>query len=194
MAALAASAAACRDPSSAGPTPGQVDPESSALTRTGMTGESDPRATRVAPSEDSKTSAQTPASPAANAATPEPPAAMPSSGTASAASGNSLAAVDARLDRMLSAAANCTSDAECRTVAVGGKACGGPTGYRAYSSKGADPQAVEDLARQERELALAAARASGRVSNCLMVGDPGAHCVQNKCTSGPAGGPGAPMR
>jgi hypothetical protein len=79
--------------------------------------------------------------------------------------------------------------AECRSVAVGGKACGGPTQYRAYSAQHADPQAVEELARQERELAQAAARASGRVSNCLMLADPGARCVKGQCVTG---GPNAP--
>jgi hypothetical protein len=90
---------------------------------------------------------------------------------------------------MLKAAARCTGDAECRTVAVGGKACGGPTGYRAYSTKGADPAGVEALASRERELALAEARASGRVSNCMIQADPGAACVQGQCVTG---GPNAP--
>jgi len=90
---------------------------------------------------------------------------------------------------MLKDAEHCTGEAECRTVALGGKACGGPTSYRAYSAKAADPQAIEELARQERELAHASARASGRVSNCLMLGDPGARCVQGRCVTG---GPNAP--
>jgi len=101
----------------------------------------------------------------------------------------SRAEVEARLDRMLKAAEACSTPEECRTVAVGGKACGGPTGYRAYSAKDADPGAVEALAQEERELAMADARASGRVSNCMIEADPGARCVQNKCVTG---GPNAP--
>jgi hypothetical protein len=111
--------------------------------------------------------------------------AAPSGATASA----SHAEVEARLDRLLKAAQNCSGPEECRTVPVGGKACGGPTGYRAYSAKGADPGAVEALAREEHELAMAEARASGRVSNCMMLADPGAACVQGRCVTG---GPGAP--
>ena len=90
---------------------------------------------------------------------------------------------------MLKAAQDCSAPEECRTVPVGGKACGGPTGYRAYSAKRADPAAVEALAREEHELAMAEARASGRVSNCMIQADPGARCVQGRCVTG---GPNAP--
>jgi hypothetical protein len=118
-------------------------------------------------------------------ASARPSSASPASPAASA----SLADVEARLDGVLKSAQACSSADECRTVPVGGKACGGPTGYRAYSSKHADTQAVEALARQEHELAMAEARASGRVSNCMIQADPGARCVQGQCVTG---GPNAP--
>jgi hypothetical protein len=102
--------------------------------------------------------------------------------------------IEARLDRMITDASSCTSDSECRSVAVGGKACGGPTGYRAYSARHADPKAVGELASQERELAQAAARASGRVSNCLMLADPGARCDQGRCVAGGHGPRGPSTR
>lgn len=110
-----------------------------------------------------------------------PSAAGPSTGT------DSLATVEARLDQVLSAASHCTADAECRSVAVGGKACGGPTGYRAYSTKLADPAAVEALARQDHALAMQAERDAHRVSNCMFLADPGAHCVKQRCETGTAG-------
>jgi hypothetical protein len=99
-----------------------------------------------------------------------------------------LDSVRANLDAALARGASCSADAECRTVAVGGKACGGPTGYRAYSSQGADPKTVESLAADERQLSLQQARAEGRVSPCFMLADPGAHCEAHKCVTGPAGG------
>jgi len=141
--------------------------------------------------------AATPATTAApvQAAMPQAPVvvaqAAPATDAASPPSkpSGSRAEVEARLDRMLKAAESCSGPDECRTVPVGGKACGGPTGYRAYSAKGADPEAVEALAREEHELAMADARASGRVSNCMIQADPGARCVQNKCVTG---GPNAP--
>ena len=121
---------------------------------------------------------------------PAPVAGVPASPPASS---STLAGVESRLDWMLSSASTCAADAECRTVAVGGKACGGPAGYRAYSSLHADPAAVEALAQQERQLATDAERAAHRVSNCMVMADPGARCVAHRCALGalgamPAGG------
>ena len=115
-----------------------------------------------------------------------PPPVIPSAGTDTPAAGD-LASVESRLDTTLNQASACTTDTECRTVAVGAKACGGPTGYRAYSGKAASPDSVEALAQHERELAAAQAKASHQVSPCFMLADPGARCVQNKCVTGRAG-------
>ena len=95
-----------------------------------------------------------------------------------------LAAVDARLETTLTNASACTADAECHSVAVGARACGGPTGYRAYSSRTVSTASVEALAQHEREVAAQAARDSHQVSPCLMLADPGARCQQNKCVTG----------
>ncbi|HEX7689715.1 MAG TPA: hypothetical protein VF453_18565, partial [Burkholderiaceae bacterium] len=99
-----------------------------------------------------------------------------------------LDSVRANLDAALAKGASCSADSECRTVAVGGKACGGPTGYRAYSAQGADPKTIESLAADERQLSLQQARAEGRVSPCFMLADPGAHCEAHKCVTGPSAG------
>lgn len=130
--------------------------------------------------------------PAVAAAKVPPPPALQSvvaapAAPASTAAGGELASVEAQLDGVLTKASACTADAECRSVAVGAKACGGPTGYRAYSGKAAAPDSVEALARHERELAAAQAKASHQVSPCFMLADPGARCVQNKCVTGRAG-------
>ena len=98
-----------------------------------------------------------------------------------------LASVDAQLNTTLGNASSCTADTECHSVAVGSKACGGPTGYRAYSSKTVSTATVEALAQHEREVAAQAARDSHQVSPCFMLADPGAHCQKNKCVTGPAG-------
>ena len=100
-----------------------------------------------------------------------------------AASGQ-LAAVDAQLDKTLNNASACTSDTECHSVAVGSRACGGPTGYRAYSSKTVSTASVEAQAQHEREVAAQAARESHQISPCFMLADPGARCEQNKCVTG----------
>ena len=116
---------------------------------------------------------------------PPPPvvqvaAATPVAGAASA----EHTSVQARLDSTLDGASACTVDTECHSVAVGAKACGGPTGYRAYSSKTVSTANVEALAQQERDLAAQAARDSHQVSPCFMLADPGARCQQNKCVTG----------
>ena len=124
--------------------------------------------------------------PAVAATKVPPPPAIPSASTDTPAAGD-LASVESQLDATLGKASACSADAECRTVAVGAKACGGPTGYRAYSGKTVSPDSVEALAQHERELAAAQARASHQVSPCFMLADPGARCVQNKCVTGRAG-------
>jgi hypothetical protein len=116
---------------------------------------------------------------------PPPPAIAPADSTATTSS--ALASLDAQLDTTLAKASACTVDTECHTVAIGAKACGGPTGYRAYSSKTVSTANVDALAQRERDLSAQAARESHQVSTCFMLADPGAHCQQNKCVTGPAG-------
>jgi hypothetical protein len=116
---------------------------------------------------------------------PPPPALQPVVSTGNTAS--ELASADAQLDATLTQAAACTVDTECHSVAVGAKSCGGPTGYRAYSSKAVSTATVDAQAQHERDLAAQAARESHQVSTCFMLADPGAHCQQNKCVTGPAG-------
>ncbi|HEX4509945.1 MAG TPA: hypothetical protein VH328_07705 [Burkholderiaceae bacterium] len=125
-----------------------------------------------------------------DAAIPSGGAAPASAVSASASGADTLASVNVRLDRMLASAAHCSTDTECRSVAVGGKACGGPTGYRAYSTHLADPAAVEALAKQGSDLALKAERDAHLVSNCLFMADPGAHCEKQRCETGTMGAPG----
>jgi len=95
-----------------------------------------------------------------------------------------LAAVDAQLETTLNNASACTADTECHSVALGSKGCGGPAGYRAYSSKTVSTESVEAQAAHEREVAAQAVRDSHRVSPCFMLADPGARCQQNKCVTG----------
>ena len=111
--------------------------------------------------------------------------AAPVAGAASA----DLASVHAQLETTLANAAACSADTDCHSVAVGAKACGGPTGYRAFSGKNVDPASVEALAQHERDLSATAARESHQVSPCFMLADPGARCEANKCVTGRPGGP-----
>jgi hypothetical protein len=77
--------------------------------------------------------------------------------------------------------ARCTADSQCRTVAIGAKACGGPAGYWAWSTEGTNAQAVQDLAARQAKAAREEVVASGMQSNCAMVTDPGARCEAGVC-------------
>jgi hypothetical protein len=83
--------------------------------------------------------------------------------------------------RMLIGPANCKADLQCRTVAVGAKACGGPAGYLAWSSESTDAQRLAGLAARQAQAHKREIEASGMLSNCAMVADPGAACVAGRC-------------
>jgi hypothetical protein len=71
--------------------------------------------------------------------------------------------------------AACTRDDQCRTIAIGSKACGGPEAYLAWSTLRSDEgtlkEAAEAYARVQQDTPP-----GRRISNCLFVTDPGATC------------------
>jgi hypothetical protein len=77
--------------------------------------------------------------------------------------------------------AACSADAQCRTVAVGAKACGGPAAYLAWSTQGTDAARLAALAQRQADAQRREIEASGRRSNCAVVTDPGAACVAARC-------------
>ncbi len=80
--------------------------------------------------------------------------------------------------RQLISQAVCTTDADCRTMAIGSKACGGPEAYLAWSVRQTDPQALSAAAaRHADQQRTQNQKPGGRMSNCAWVSDPGAQCV-----------------
>ncbi|WP_428503929.1 hypothetical protein [Roseateles sp.] len=77
--------------------------------------------------------------------------------------------------------ARCSSDAQCHSLAVGAKPCGGPEGYRAWSSQGRDGQKLKALAERQAAARRAENEASGLMSNCAVEPDPGASCQAGRC-------------
>ena len=71
----------------------------------------------------------------------------------------------------------CTADADCRTVAIGSKACGGPEAYLAWSTQRTDAKALESAVMAYGATRLESVAGGGRVSNCQVVTDPGAACL-----------------
>jgi hypothetical protein len=98
---------------------------------------------------------------------------------AQAGAGDTLARI-----RAMIGTPGCSSDAQCHTLAVGHKSCGGPESYLAWSS-GKTPEAeLQALAERYKEERRAVDAASGMVSNCRFMPDPGAVCRAGTCQLG----------
>ena len=77
--------------------------------------------------------------------------------------------------------ARCSSDAQCRSLGLGEKPCGGPAQWWAWSTS--SPQAAQLPAWGAQLAALAKQRntSSGMAGNCLYQTDPGAVCRAQRC-------------
>jgi len=82
------------------------------------------------------------------------------------------------IDALIGDAA-CESDAQCRTIGIGAKACGGPETYRAWSVARTDAVALEQAAAQHAAERRREIEARGEMSTCSVLPDPGALCVPN---------------
>jgi hypothetical protein len=105
---------------------------------------------------------------------------------ATPATGDTLAQI-----RALIGAAACTDSSQCHTLAVGARACGGPQAYLPWSSAQTDGAALAVLGekfKKEREAAMAA---SGEMSTCQFLPDPGAVCRAGTCQLNAPGGSSA---
>ena len=89
------------------------------------------------------------------------------------------AGADASIEkiRALIGDAACDSDAQCRTIAIGAKACGGPEYYLAWSTKRTNDAALRDALQGDGAVRRPGPPRPGMVSNCAVVTDPGAYCA-----------------
>ncbi len=76
----------------------------------------------------------------------------------------------------LAGTAPCTVTAQCRTLALGAKACGGPEAYLAWSTGATTQSALLALAQRYRAQREAQNAAEQLASDCRLVEDPGALC------------------
>ncbi|KQV51486.1 hypothetical protein [Massilia sp. Root335] len=87
--------------------------------------------------------------------------------------------------------AACDTDAQCHTIGVGHKACGGPERYLAWSSKNSDGSRLRALVAAHAAARSAEDTKKGMMSTCSVVPDPGAACTAGHCVLRAAGaGPG----
>ena len=93
--------------------------------------------------------------------------------------------------------AACTTDADCRSVGVGEKACGGPEAYLAWSITTTRPAVLAGLVSRHRTARQRDHERSGLLSTCAVVPDPGAVCRaraadgKRTCQAGRGGGASA---
>jgi len=84
--------------------------------------------------------------------------------------------------------AGCETDAQCGTIGVGAKACGGPSSYLAWSRLHTDAAALQAAAQQEEAAQRKAMQARGEMSTCSVVTDPGAWCDRTAAPANAAAG------
>jgi hypothetical protein len=89
--------------------------------------------------------------------------------------------------RTLIGDAACDSDAQCHTIGVGAKACGGPQAHVAWSSVRTDPGPLRALVERQAAAERDEAAAKGMLSTCSVVPDPGARCDLGAPVGGRAG-------
>jgi hypothetical protein len=100
---------------------------------------------------------------------------------ASAGAGdNGSASLLARIDAERGSAA-CDSDAQCHSIGIGARACGGPERYLAWSDKTGDGTRLRALVAAHAQARRADNARSGMMSTCLALPDPGAVCTAGRC-------------
>ncbi len=77
--------------------------------------------------------------------------------------------------------AHCSANAQCRTLAVGEKACGGPVSWLPWSAVMGQAAQLEAWAEQLNALQRQRNARSAVMSNCQYMPDPGAVCQAQKC-------------
>lgn len=89
--------------------------------------------------------------------------------------------------------AHCDTDAQCHSIGIGAKACGGPERYLAWSDKSSDGARLRALVAEHADARRAADAKAGMMSTCSVVTDPGAMCRSGQCTlRNPVGWTGTP--
>jgi hypothetical protein len=86
--------------------------------------------------------------------------------------------------RALAATPSCSEDAQCHTLALGARACGGPESYLPWSSARTPQAEIQALGERYKEERRAANAASGAMSTCQFMPDPGAVCRAGTCQLG----------
>lgn len=112
---------------------------------------------------------------------PNTPAAPPAAADEAAAL---LAQIRAEIGQ-----APCSADAQCRTLPIGSRACGGPASWWAWSTANASAERLQGWAQRLEQVERDRQARQGLMSTCVIVPDPGASCVAQRCVLNARGGP-----
>lgn len=94
-----------------------------------------------------------------------------------------LANANQALMTAIEAENSCTTSADCATVPVGARACGGPGGYAVYATKSSNAQQIKSLATVTAKLERQFNEENGVISICSIVAEPTVQCNENKCVA-----------
>jgi len=75
----------------------------------------------------------------------------------------------------------CTSDAQCRALPLGARACGGPDRYQAYSTQVSDRADLERLSAEHQRLSAQRNELEGTMGICSVLPVPAARCESLSC-------------
>jgi hypothetical protein len=101
-----------------------------------------------------------------------------------AANGSDRAAEASILSKINAAIgqAPCNTDDQCRTIGLGANACGGPAGWRPWSTQtNGSGESLLALAEQYATLQRQRQSRDGMVSTCRYIPNPGAQCQAQRC-------------
>ncbi|MEJ6476518.1 hypothetical protein [Pseudoalteromonas piscicida] len=76
---------------------------------------------------------------------------------------------------------HCDDSSQCKAIAVGHRACGGPSSYIVYSTQSVDEAHVAELADKITGLERAYNMQNQMMSICEHLVEPATQCVENKC-------------
>ena len=79
--------------------------------------------------------------------------------------------------------ARCAANADCRTLAIGERACGGPAAWWAWSIAVSRPDHLSAVATELAALQRQRHEKSGMRSTCEYFADPGALCRAQRCVT-----------
>jgi hypothetical protein len=78
---------------------------------------------------------------------------------------------------------SCSDNSQCRSIAMGNKACGGPEGYQIYSTKNTNPVALTVLVSEYNRVDKQLDAILRQPSDCRYITQPVLSCVNNQCTA-----------